>query len=761
MFNVSMSPASTIRSYAGIFMLLIFSVLVKNESLLAQSEKVDSVRNLSEVVIQTTRVNDKSPVPHSVISAEKIVAQSHAQDVPYLLSSLPSLVESSDAGTGIGYTGLRIRGSDPTRINVTLNGIPLNDAESQIMYWVDLPDLAAGAAEIQVQRGVGSSTNGAGAFGATVNVDLSKVEPEPFAVLSGTVGAFGTLKQSVQLGTGLLKQRVAFSARLSDVRSEGYVDRADVRLRSMHLNATYVDDIQSFQVHFLSGHERTYQAWDGLPAQYLDIDSLRRYNNAGTEQPVQPYKDQVDDYTQRHLLAHYKRRLSENLFLQLSGHYTRGFGYYEQYKADQQLPDYQLPLGSLPDTLPTDLIRQLWLDNDFYGGNFALRWQPDAAWKPQILLGGALSRYTGSHFGKIIWAELYTGASKDYQYYRNEASKNDGNVYLKMEANPFSRFTAFADLQLRWIQYDFLGFDANLDNVKQSAPLKFFNPKLGLTYSISNNWNAYAYIGTGHREPNRDDYTQSTPESRPRSEQMLDGETGLKRSGQTWSAAANFYWMQYKDQLVLDGRINDVGAYIRTNVPDSYRAGVELEGAYRPVSFFNLEGNATFSRNKVKQFTEYRDNWDSGEQEAIRYNNADLAFSPKLTAYGAANFSFNPGIPAAQMGVTLSGKYVSAQFLDNTSNPLSQLPAYWVSDLRIRLTLKRFIGKETTLLCSANNLFNRHYVSNGWVYRYVSTSYDPRPDDPYTVLEGNSVYHQAGYFPQAGRHWMCTLRIAL
>lgn len=755
-FVVCCSVVGRRSSVAGLLLLAPFL-------LFSQKTLPDSIA-LETVVIQSTRADAKNPVPHTNISAEKIARTYHAQDVPFLLTGVPSLVETSDAGTGVGYTGLRIRGSDPTRVNVTINGVPLNDAESQGVFWVDLPDLAASAAEIQVQRGVGTSTNGAGAFGATVNLDLSKVEPEPFAALTASAGSFATNKLSAQFGTGLIGGKVAFSGRLSKINSDGYIDRASAGLNSLHLSGAYLDERQSLQLHLLSGHEITYQAWNGVPAQYIDDKYLRTYNTAGTERPGDPYEDEVDDYAQRHLLLHYKRIFPHGLHLQINGHYTRGNGFYEQYKADEIFSDYGMPDFVDGDTtiLETDLVRRRWLDNDFYGGTFALRWQPpvNMAWMagvPVITLGGALSRYEGQHFGEVIWAELAT-VPKDFHYYDNDADKRDANVFLKMEMGLANGFSAFLDLQARGVRYEFLGFDNDLSNVTQTASLTFFNPKIGATYSFSKQWLAYGFFGIGNREPNRDDYTQSSPNSRPRPERLYDFEFGLRTSAGTWSASANFFMMQYRDQLVLDGRLNDVGAYIRTNVPESYRAGLELEASVRPGARWTLTGNAAFSRNKIKEFTEYRDNWDTGNQEVIKHRNTDLAFSPNATARGEAAYVILNGTQHG-LSVSLSGKYIGKQFLDNTSNAHTALPGFFFSDLRLNYDLKKAVGENLGLIFSVNNLFNARYSSNGWTYRFVSEAYDPRPDDPYSRLESGSVYNLTGFFPQAGRHWMATAQL--
>jgi len=720
------------------------------------SQQLDSLL-LQTVVIQATRADTASPVPHTNLGAAAISRLYQAQDVPFLLSGVPSLVETSDGGSGVGYTGLRIRGSDPTRINVTINGVPLNDAESQGMYWVDLPDLAASAAEIQVQRGVGTSTNGAGAFGATVNVDLSKVDAEPFATVTNTFGSFGTRKHAAYLGTGLLAGKVAFTGRISTLQSDGYVDRASANLNAYHLTGTYIDQQQSLQFQLLSGQEITYQAWEGLPAQYIDDERLRRTNTAGTEKPGAPYADQVDDYTQRHFLLHYKRQLANNFNLQLNGHYTQGFGFYEQYKADEFLPGYGL-LTEVNDSLqvPTDLVRRLWLDNRFYGTTFALRWLPAFRWSPNFVLGGAISRYEGRHFGEIIWSDSFVGAPKDYRYYDNQAGKLDGNLFLKTELHFSPVLSGLIDLQVRNVQYDFLGFGRDLSPVDQSVSLFFFNPKAGLNWQISRQWSACGFFGVANREPNRDDYTQSTPASRPQSERLNDLELGLRTRQNGWTANANFYWMDYHNQLALDGRLNDVGASIRTNVPDSYRAGLELEMGVR--LWPNLRGtaHAAFSQNKIRAFTEYRDNWDTGGQDVITYSNTDLAYSPNVIARGELTWTLLQS-KSQTVEVSWTGKYVGQQFLDNTSNPNTRLPAYFFSDIRLNYDLKNIVGRQISLILAVNNLFDARYSSNGWTYRYTSQGYDGRPDDPYTRLEQNSTYNLTGFFPQAGRNWMGTV----
>lgn len=733
----------------SVFLLFTVSIFLFPKLIFAQD-----TATLKAVVIQATRTGESSPVPHTNLKAAQIAKIYQAQDVPFLLSSIPSLVESSDAGAGIGYTGLRLRGSDQTRINVTINGVPLNDAESQNMFWVDLPDLAASAAEIQVQRGVGSSTNGAGAFGGTINVDLSKISATPFAKISGSVGSFNTRKLSFSTNTGLINNHLSFGARISKIQSDGFVDRAAADLQSVHLTGAYISDRQSIQAHILDGHEKTYQAWYGLPAQFYDAGTPLTYNPAGTERADLPHPNEVDDYRQRHHLLHYKLMISPSLFLQLNGHYTRGKGFYEQYKAGETLADYGMPdlVNDNGTVSTTDLIRRRWLDNYFYGTTWALVHNTA---KTNLTWGGGLSKYDGKHFGEVVWAAIAT-RPQGHRYYENDAEKIDFNTFLKGEFAVSRRLNLIADLQIRSVNYSFLGFNNQLENVDQEASLLFFNPKAGLNFNLNNAATFYLFAGVGHREPNRDDYTQSTPESRPKAERMTDLEMGIKSRGAGWSASANLFGMYYQNQLVLDGRINDVGAYIRTNVPESYRAGVELEASANLPGRFTLSGNMTLSQNKVVDFTEYRDNWADGTQTAINYKNTDLAFSPGVIARAELGYAFFKPVAKNQFSATISTKYVGKQYLDNTSNENTVLPAFTFTDFRLNYDLPGFWGNKISVIAAVNNLFDAKYASNGWVYRFTSPGYNPVPDDTYTRNESGDTYHQAGYFPQAGRNFMVT-----
>lgn len=714
-----------------------------------------SADTLEAVLIQTTRAGRDAPVPHVNVRADAIRRVYHAQDIPYLLASTPSLVETSDAGTGIGYTGMRIRGTDPTRINVTINGVPLNDAESQGVFWVNMPDLAASATEIQVQRGVGTSTNGAGAFGATVNIDLSGIETEPGAEVAATLGSFNTQKVSARVHTGLLGNRFAFAGRLSSIRSDGFIDRAQADLQSAHLTGTYIDDRQSVQAHILSGREVTYQAWYGVPVQFADDPVSRTFNVAGTEKPGEPYDNEVDNYRQTHYLLHYKRNLTSALHLQINGHYTRGKGFFEQYKAGQAFEDYGVP--STGEGV-TDLIRRLWLDNHFYGATFALQHAAEGPWEQTV--GGALSRYTGDHFGDVIWALDAANLPKDFRYYQNSAGKTDANTFWKASRRFGARWAGLLDVQYRTVQYTFLGFDNNLNNVEQRAALHFFNPKIGATWTPSNAMQAYVFTGVGNREPNRDDYTQSTPDSRPRPERLYDLEGGIRLKKGIWSGAANLFYMHYRDQLVPDGRLNDVGAYIRTNVPVSHRTGLELECAGQPMPMMQVAGTLSLMQHRIRRFTEYRDNWDTGAQDAFVYERVPIAFAPNAVARIEVGYTlFQQMRQALQM--SLIARHVGKQHLDNTGNQQTVLPQFSTLDWRANYTINRAPDKpKIDLVLTVYNLLGARYSNNGWTYRYTSQGFDETPFNPYARAEGNGVYNQTGLFTQAGRHIMGSVRFA-
>ncbi|MEY3368552.1 MAG: hypothetical protein RI973_1707 [Bacteroidota bacterium] len=717
---------------------------------------------LDALTVRATRAGEKSPFTYSIVSREALNARNLGQDVPFLLDATPSAVVTSDAGAGIGYTGIRIRGTDPTRINVTINGVPLNDAESHNVFWVDLPDFAASTQDIQIQRGAGASTNGAGAFGATINLRTDELQLEPESEISLGAGSFGTRRAMAKFGTGLLGKKAAagsqptgyvFDGRLSRILSDGYIERASADLKSFHFSGAWLGEHQSLRAHVFSGHEITYQAWNGVPAQWVDDEKLRRFNVSGTEKPGKPYADEVDNYQQTHAQLVYNHSLDRRWHLNLTGHYTRGYGFFEQYKADESPSRYLLPEQPCPDSLAPceyDYIRRRWLDNHFLGGIGALHFNSDAQrWQATFSTGW--NRYLGDHYGEIIWGEGLEGAQPGHRYYFGTGDKSDYHVFAKGQYEQRKGFSWHADLQYRLVTYEITGTDNDLRETNADLNYGFFNPKLGWFWDINAGWSASSSFAVAHREPNRNDFTDAPAGQRPRPERLYNTEASLQYRQGGKSFGLNLYHMHYRDQLVLTGNINDVGAPIRTNVPESYRLGLELTARVPLVSRFSLDWNATLSRNKILDFTEYRDNWDTWEQEVIGHGTTDIAFSPELIAFGRLSWEAIQQ-QRQQLTLSLGCKHVGQQFIDNTSNAFAVLDAYTVGELQLRWVLRPAGMEELSFNLLINNLFGARYSANAWTYRYISASYDARPDDPYARLEEGDRYNLTGYFPQAGRN---------
>lgn len=718
---------------------------------------------LQTLTLKATRATSSAPFATNRLTRSDLETNYLAQDLPYLLDELPSVVVTSDAGTGIGYTGMRIRGSDATRVNVTINGVPLNDAESQGVFWVDLPDFASSLADVQVQRGIGSSTNGPGAFGATVNLNTALLEPNSYAEANLAFGSFDTRRQTFLFGTGLMpfhrstSEGFSLDGRLSRISSDGYIDRARADLESFFVSGAFIRNRSSLRLNVFSGHEETYQAWNGVPAQWVNDEKLRRYNSAGTEKPGLPYEDEVDDYTQTHYQLHYDYRASKQTHIGLTGFYIRGKGFFEQYKADQTRSRYLLQ-----DTLPDccyDFVRRRWLDNHFYGALWSVDYT-SLSKLVNLTFGGIASQYLGDHYG-----ELYDGASLlpdqfGHRYYFSDAVKNDVTVFLKGRLDISPRLRAFAEAQFRRIHYETEGTNNDLYAFDVERNHHFFNPKAGLVYLPANGWRAYASFSVGHREPSRDDYINAPKPSDAVPEKLYDSELGIEYRAPDRSVGLNFYYMHYRDQLVLTGNINDVGEPIRQNVPTSYRMGVEFTGSYAPMPRLTLSANATLSRNKIENFTEYVDNWDTGEQEVIFHGTTDIAFSPRIVAFGKLRYHLLDR-DKVEGFVNFGIKHVGQQFIDNTSNPHTTLPAYTVANLLLQVSVLTTHFEELTFKLQVNNLFDARYSSNAWTYRYISPSYDARPDDPYARLESGNTYNLTGFYPQAGRHFLVGMNVRL
>lgn len=691
-----------------------------------------------EFIVYATRASETTPTTFKNVSKEDISKLNLGQDLPMLLNFTPSVVSFSDAGAGVGYTGLRIRGSDQSRINVTVNGIPMNDAESHGVFWVNMPDFASSVDNIQIQRGVGTSTNGAATFGASLNIQTDTRRDEAYGEVDNSFGSFNTRRHTVKAGTGLLNNRWAFDARLSQITSDGYMDRASSNLRSYFLTGGYYGENHVFKLNVFSGAEKTYQAWEGVPENLLETN--RTFN-------LYTYDNQTDNYQQDHYQFIYAGKFGDNWKANAALHYTYGRGYYEQFRKNDRLSAYGLAPIVIGETSisRTDIIRRRWLDNDFFGGVFSFNYLSDDG-KWDILLGGGANRYDGDHFGEIIWMGNTGSTQIRDRYYDNMAVKDDRNIYAKGTFEARERLFLFADLQFRGIDYRFNGFNNDLRDITGVQEFRFFNPKFGLSYEASNGATWYASYAVANREPVRRDFTDSPLTETPRPENLQNIEFGIRAQKERFTYNANFYYMKYKDQLVLTGQLNDVGSYIRENVANSYRAGIELDGAYRLNSKWTLGGNIAVSRNKISEFTEYIDDYAAADfrQEEVQYSDVDIAFSPNMI--GAAIIDFKP---IKDLEISFLYKYVSEQFLDNTQDANRKLDAYWTGDLRFNYAVRpRFVkNMEITLL--VNNIFNRLYESNGYTFSYFL---------PNEGQSGRELVTENFYYPQAGTNFLAGIK---
>jgi iron complex outermembrane receptor protein len=704
-----------------------------------QIDSVQIKKVLDAVNINALRAGKKTPIAFTNIDKKEIENGNLGQDLPYIISLTPSVVTTSDAGAGIGYTGFRIRGSDPTRINVTVNGIPLNDSESQGVWWVNMPDFSSSVENIQIQRGVGTSTNGASAFGASVNLKTDRLNQKPFALTNNTIGSFNTLKNNIEFGTGILNNNFSFDGRISRISSDGYIDRATSNLESIYLQGAYFGKRSVIKALMFSGHERTYQAWNGVPLNYLDTN--RTFNSYN-------YKNEVDDYKQSHYQLHYNKQISNETSLNFALHYTHGEGYYEQKKIDENFSDYGLTnLIISTDTISsTDLIRRKWLNNDFGGITYSFNHKMDEL---DIILGGAINSYSGQHYGNIIWAEYSTNANFNHQYYWDKAEKLDNNIFVKFNYKYSSKTNLYLDLQRRITKYNFKGLDEDGMSTPQEVSFNFFNPKFGFFHDLNETQSIYASFSVANKEPNRNDYVESTVNSRPEHETLYDTEIGYKIKSEKLFFGVNAYQMNYKNQLVLTGQINDVGAYTRTNIKNSYRKGIEMEASIDLTKKITWGGNITISKNKIVKYDAYIDNWDTGGQETIEYKNTDLAFSPNLIWASVFHYKLSK-----RTSFDLISKYVGEQYIDNTSSSNRLIDDYLVNNLRISHDWKSSIFKTAKITLQINNLLNNEYVSNAWVYRFISDSWDPTGSDPYINSDSVRGYNMAGYFPEATRNYL-------
>lgn len=734
----------------------IMAVVVLQSGLgFSQDIKQDSTKtnSLEEVIVTSTRANEKSPFAFSNVKKEALNSTNLGQDLPVLLDQLPSVVTTSDAGAGVGYTGLRVRGSDATRVNVTVNGIPYNDAESHGSYFVDLPDFTSSVEDIQLQRGAGTSTNGTGAFGASLNLRTLKPSSEGYATIANSVGSFGTLKHTLNLGSGIKKGFYA-EGRLSKISSNGYIDRATSDLKSFYTEAGYTGSKTSIKALIFGGKEITFQSWYGTPEAIVygnknDIQAFIDRNgysmspaeidnvlNAKRTFNYYLYENQVDNYTQNHYQFHISHQFSDYLSGNVSLNYTKGKGYYEEFKYQTKLSKYfpDSPNGSDKG----DVIRRKWLDNDFYALVYSLNYKKENL---ALSLGGGYNTYKGNHFGEILWNSFPTVLPHDTEYYRSKGNKEDYSVFGKAEYTFNSKLLWYGDLQVRGVNYTASGISSDVRAINVDKQYTFFNPKTGLSFSIDNKNLVYTSVSVANKEPNRTDLTKNP--ILPVPEQLIDYELGYKLKNDRYSANVNFYYMHYNNQLVLTGALDDVGDAIRQNVSKSYRAGIEMQGSVFLTKQFKLDLNTTLSQNRIKSFDYivYDTQYDpityteTYSQVVTNYKNSDISFSPKVT--GAATLQF---FPAKNITLSVLSKYVGKQYLDNTSSNDRMMKDYWTNNFSASFKITPKWIKEIDFNLLVNNFLNRKYVSNGYTYSYY---YRPlgSTDNPIT---------ENFYYPQAG-----------
>lgn len=703
---------------------------------------------LDDVTVYSTRANEKTPTTYSTVGKDELKERNLGQDLPILLNFTPSLVTTSDAGAGIGYTGLRIRGSDATRINVTINGIPVNDSESHGVFWVNMPDLSSSLNSVQIQRGVGTSSNGAAAFGATVSLKTNNVSPDAFFQTDNSVGSFNTWKNNVTYNTGLMDGVYNFEARLSRIMSDGFIDRSAADLKSYYLSGGRYGEKTMIKVIVFGGQEITQQAWYGTPearltgneadiqelidfgGEYSTPEQLDNLRNSGRSFNYYLYDNEVDNYRQDHYQLHVGHTISETLNFSGALHYTRGQGFFEQFKADDALMDYGLDNVTIGAETVTnsDLVVRRWLDNHFYGATYSLNYN-QSQW--DVTLGGGWNEYDGDHFGEIIWAQFAGNVNIRDRYYNGNGLKQDFNTFLKVNYQLNDELNLFGDAQIRKINYETAGLDNDREPYDVDTDFTFFNPKFGLTYALNSSTNAYASYAIGNREPVRSDFIDANDGTEPQHETLKNLEVGIRSNGSKFSYEANFYHMNYENQLVTTGAVNDVGSPIRVNVPNSFRMGIELAGAYKLMENLTWSANLTLSRNKIDQFSEIV----FASFSEIQHSDTDISFSPNIIS--ASDISYSP---IDGFTVQLLTKYVGQQFLDNTSNEDRAIDAYLTNDVRLSYDFAVGDIKNIGISLLINNVLNEEYSSNGYTWGYY--------------YGADLLYQQNNYYPQAGRNFL-------
>lgn len=774
---------------------------------LAYSQDSLKTQKLDDVTVYATRANETTPTTYTTVSEKELAKRNLGQDLPILLNFTPSLVTTSDAGAGIGYTGLRIRGSDATRINVTINGIPVNDSESHGVFWVNMPDFSSSLNSVQIQRGVGTSSNGAAAFGATVSLKTNNVSPEPFFQTDHTVGSFNTWKSNVTYNTGLINKVYNFEARLSKITSDGFIDRSAADLKSYYLSGGRYGEKTMIKAVMFGGQEITQQAWYGTPearitgntddlqrvidfgGEYATPEQIANLKNSGRSFNYYLYDNEIDNYRQDHYQLHVGHTISDALNFSGALHYTRGRGYFEQFKGNDDLKDYGLEniiykrdtifsnsfsekigytnsgfgsdlrndpeiifnvlFDSNGDTIKdanqnvllegvaqrskSDMVLRRWLDNHFYGTTYSVSYDKND-WV--VTLGGAWNRYEGDHFGEIIWAQYAGNANIRDRYYDGDAEKTDFNTFIKVNHQLTEQINFFGDIQARTISYKTKGLDNDLNSYNVNTDFNFLNPKFGITYSLANTTNMYASYAIGNREPVRSDFIDANPGTEPKHETLKNLEVGIRSKGSKLSYEANLYHMNYDNQLVVTGAVNDVGSPIRVNVPKSYRMGIELAGAYKLLESLTWSANLTLSKNKIEKFSEIV----SASFGTIDHKDSDISFSPSII--GANDISYQP---FEGFTFQLLTKYVGKQYLDNTSNDDRAIAAYLTNDIRLAYEFSFGDVKRIGLSFLLNNVLDEKYSSNGYTWGYY--------------YGNDELYQQNNYYPQAGRNFLAAISL--
>ena len=715
------------KYYAFIF-LLSATILQAQEKL----QDTTKIQALEQVYLNGVRVAADSPITHSNLTKQDLAKRNLGQDIPVLLNYLPGVVTTSDAGAGVGYTGIRVRGSDATRVNVTINGIPYNDSESQGTFWVNLPDFASSIESLQLQRGVGSSTNGSGSFGASLNIDTDRSSKEAFAQIANSYGSFDTRKHSVKFSTGLLNDRVEISGRVSNITSDGYIDRASSDLKSYFLQGSYKTDNTFIKALVFGGREVTYQSWFGIDEQTLSTNPT--FNPAGMysdeDGTVRFHQNQVDDYDQDHYQLIWNERYNNNWSTSATLNYTKGSGFFEEYKEDASL-DFH---GLLPITIDgetsaeSDLVRRRWLENNFYALSANAHYK-DENW--DTTTGVFYSYYQGLHFGEVIWATNFTGPNFGDRYYSGTGDKHEFTTFSKASYKINNSWSVFGDLQMRIVNYKTAGLTSDKVNMIVDEQYEFFNPKFGASYSLNQGNQLYVSYGRASREPRRSDFEQGvfTPEI------LDDYELGWRFTGKNNTLSANLYYMDYKDQLVLTGQLDDSGGFIRETSGNSYRAGLEVEGDFKVLQQLHVRPNIALSSNKNKDYTTSRDG------ALVNLGTTNISFSPSFIAGNSIDYS-----PTQNLQIALLSKYVGEQYLGNIDSQTSKLDAYFLNDFSVNYTITKLsFAKSLVLQGLVNNIFDVKYISNGYFY-----TYDDDFSTPGTVI----TIEGAGFYPQAGINFL-------